>query len=406
MTIMLPLLASMAVLGNEQLPRITYYHERTPSFYHQAWRFFTAASETELGRWNFEFTLADRRAVLMQEANYAFVLTRFCDGSVTLPELPDATNVTGVCEVCRPYRNGCPTTDPGFADGSKTPAPHLMLGSGLNCMAPSACVDAAWLSQLEAFFAAHAVHLAKADLYHAHACNMPFVDRDAADAVLQYMSYRFGLYIDFLMRQGELKRGERPHVVLEIGAGWGGFAALVKRLLPSTRYIIVDIPASLPLQMSYTHHLGYRAIRTLRAESTAGDVLALLATDFDFLFLLPEQIQLLPDDSVDVAVNLDSMVEMPAPSVTHYLGHVARVARAFYANNRKGRYNGWPAFRAGLTDQLVRHRPRHWLLITENTSWTLPGASSPRSSPWQRELSKHVMMSGRHVHVFLRRASV
>ena len=124
---MLPLLASMAVVGNEQLPRITYYHEWTPSFYHQAWRFFTAASETELGRWRFEFTLADRRAVLMQEANYAFVLTRFCDGSVTLPELPDATNVTGVCGVCRPYRNGCPTTDPGFADGSKTPAPHELL---------------------------------------------------------------------------------------------------------------------------------------------------------------------------------------------------------------------------------------------------------------------------------------
>ena len=39
-----------------------------------------------------------------------------------------------------------------------------------------------------------------------------------------------------------------------------GDFALVKRLLPSTRYIIVDIPASLPLQMSYAHHLGYRAI--------------------------------------------------------------------------------------------------------------------------------------------------
>ena len=393
------LLAKSACI--DSMERITHYHERTPSFYLQVWRFFTAASESALSRWNYEFTLADRRAVLMKEANYEFMLTRFCNGSVTLPEIPDATGVTGKCKVCRPYHNGCPTSDPGFADGSKTPAPHLMLGSGLNCMLPSACMNATWLSQLEAAFAARAVHLAKTDLYYAHACNMPYVERDASGDVLLYMSYRFGLYLDFLMRQGELQRGERSHVVMEIGAGWGGFAALVKRLLPRTRYIILDIPASLPLQMSYAHQLGYRRIRTLRSETTAGDVAALLRTDFDFLFLLPEQIDLLPDDAVDLTVNLDSMVEMPSSSVVHYLQHVARTSRAFYANNRRGRYNGWRAFRGAVETQLLRHRPRRWQLLTENASWTIP--RPPGTPPSHHVMSEHVAMAGKHVQVFVRR---
>ena len=135
----------------------TLYSRNHHKFYHQVYQFFHKASESPLSRWIFEYTSADRIRVLQHEQNYELVLTQFCNGSLRVVDIPDHTNVTGKCMVCNTYRNGCPTTDPGFADGRDSG--HFMLASGLNCMTPSDCVDRGWLAKLEALFTKHSTHV-------------------------------------------------------------------------------------------------------------------------------------------------------------------------------------------------------------------------------------------------------
>lgn len=368
------------------------------TFYHTLWQFFTSTSESALTRWKYEFTSDERIKILMREENYEYMLTHFCD-SVALVNIPNATDVTGTCGVCRTYVGGCPSPhhDIGFADASKRPSPHLMLGSGLNCMPRAACVPEMWLSSLEALFTNRSKLVTKADLFLPDACNMSFVERNADGRVLMHMMYRYGLYIDYLKQHDELTRANTT--VMEIGAGWGGFAALVKNLLPTSRYIVLDIPTSLPLQMSYMHHLGHRKIVTLQSSATGADVKELLrSSDFDVLFILPHQIDLIPDAAVDLTVNLDSMVEMPLAAINHYMSHISRVSHSFYANNRQGRHNGWPSFRAAVDKYLIRNpsRQRPWELVKQRRS---PYVLTGRLPKW----NDHVMMAGLHTELFARR---
>ena len=115
------------------------------------------------------------------------------------------------------------------------------------------------------------------------------------------------------------------------------------------KYVIVDIPTVIPLQMSYMHHLGFSRILSTKANARREDLRQLFCcADFDVLFLLPHQIELVPDHAVDLVVNLDSMVEMSEASINYYIQHVSRIGNAFYSNNRKTREDGllfeklWP----------------------------------------------------------------
>ena len=377
-----------------------------PEFFRQVHAFFLSTQESELTRWKYEYTTLDRMMILRRAENYEFILTRFCD-STSVHDIPNASGVKGGCGVCRTYHDGCPQerADVGFANGQMVPpGPHVMLGSGLNCMVQPKCVKrGGFLARLEALFANRSKLVSKADLFMPDACNMPFVERDAQGRVLLYMAYRFGLYIDFLLARGALA-ANRTSTVLEIGAGWGGFAGLVKQMLPQTRYIILDIPTSLPLQMSYAHHLGYRCLTLADASGEAAEqrqhVKALLRRgDFDFLFILPHQIELLPDRSVSLAVNLDSMVEMPAAALSHYMLHIKRLSNAFYANNRMGHHNGWPSFRKLVTWML--NNDTQWRLEYDEQATRM--ATSVRESTYK--MVDHVMMVGKHREMFLRRVA-
>ena len=227
-------------------------------------------------------------------------------------------------------------------------------------------------------------HLRLRDLFFSEeACNIPYVERSGR-RVLPYSSYRFGLYLDFLMNERAIT-DERKAVVMEVGAGWGGFAALLKGRFPSTRYVILDIPTSSVFQKGFFHRLGYKKILALHANATAADAhRALCCTEFDFLFISPHHFTLLPDDAVDVTVNFDSMIEMPVATIDLYIGQIARVSRAFYYINRN-RY----------VQSLMQPRFQRYMLakgtwnLTHNAmnrlQWRAPRKSSMKSSVGQGE---------------------
>ena len=154
--------------------------------------------------------------------------------------------------------------------------------------------------------------------------------------VLPYSSYRFGLYLDLLVGHSLLADGVRA-TVMEIGAGWGGFAGLVKRKYNGVRYIILDIPSSSVFSMSLMHHLGFKRSFSLKSSGNQRKELEqlLCCIDFDVLFLSPSHLKLIPDSSVDVTINFDSLAEMTKDGIDSYVQHAARISHAFYHINRK-----------------------------------------------------------------------
>jgi hypothetical protein len=228
--------------------------------------------------------------------------------------------------------------------------------------------------------------------------------------VLPYSSYRFGLYLDLLVGLNLLAVGDlrgRRTTIMEIGAGWGGFAAVVKRKFREARYIILDIPSSSVFQMSLLHQLGFKRIFSLKTDG--GDARRreqlqqlLCCTDFDILFLSPSQFGLLPDNSVDVTVNFDSLAEMSRETINLYVQNISRVSQVFYTINR----------RRGSTMLLGPAIKQHMRWQEANSSWSRK-YSAPNRLMWKpnnRTSFDVANAKGEHYfyvqEVFVRRAVV
>jgi putative sugar O-methyltransferase len=119
---------------------------------------------------------------------------------------------------------------------------------------------------------------------------------------------------------------ERPARVLEIGAGYGrlAYVALSTR---NVRYMIVDIQPALSTAAWYLQ-------QTLPEKTIFGPE---NFTDFesvrerlesaDIVFLDPSQIELIPDDFINISVSISSLHEMRPDQVDFYVKQIDRLTR-------------------------------------------------------------------------------
>ena len=113
--------------------------------------------------------------------------------------------------------------------------------------------------------------------------------------------------------------------VMELGAGYGrvGFACL--EALPGCTYTIIDIPPTLYVSQSYLSQLyGESAVFRFRPFSSYDEI----KEEFEaarIRFVAAHQISMLPDDSVDLFLNISSLHEMTIEQITHYLGQADRL---------------------------------------------------------------------------------
>ena len=142
--------------------------------------------------------------------NYEFMLTHFCDGSITLSQIPNATGTTGRCR-CADYVNGCPVGDPGCGCKYCTNSTLCWVADSTAWHHLSVLIIDGW--QPWTLILNHSKFVKKSDLFMPVACNMPYVEQ-SDQGVLHYMSYRFGLYIDFLIQQDVLTN--RRSTLLEL----------------------------------------------------------------------------------------------------------------------------------------------------------------------------------------------
>lgn len=123
-------------------------------------------------------------------------------------------------------------------------------------------------------------------------------------------------------------------VWLEIGAGWGGFGYVVKKLFPQVTYVMVDLPQTLLFSATYLMSVFPGARCAIYPETSlekcAGNV-----RDYDFVFLphfLFPDLKLRPD----LAINMVSFQEMTTEQVTDYVKHLAEMGcPTLYSHNRE-----------------------------------------------------------------------
>jgi hypothetical protein len=135
------------------------------------------------------------------------------------------------------------------------------------------------------------------------------------------------------------KPAEERRVVLEIGAGWGGFGYQFKRLCPGVTYAIIDFPELFLFSATYLGAMFPEARLAFwhSNESSSND--EVLAADF--LFIPHTALEELTLPRLDLTINMVSFQEMTSEQVDSYV-RFAREQGAPYLyslNRERSTYN-------------------------------------------------------------------
>jgi putative sugar O-methyltransferase len=130
--------------------------------------------------------------------------------------------------------------------------------------------------------------------------------------------------------------------IVELGAGYGRFGYVLLNALPNSTYTVVDIPPALFVAQTYLPRVfpgervfpfrPFASYEEIEDEFRAARI----------RFVGAHQIELLPDHSADVFVNISSLHEMTREQIGHYVGQVDRLTRGFFYSKqwRKSRAPG------------------------------------------------------------------
>lgn len=122
--------------------------------------------------------------------------------------------------------------------------------------------------------------------------------------------------------------------VLEIGAGTGNFPAIIYHdWAAPKRMILVDLPETLAIAISFLSNSFPNATMLLPDEAKASG----LEGNFDFAFLTVDQLDLIQDNSIDLAINCHSFMEMTHEQIDVYfelIQHACRESGFFFTANR------------------------------------------------------------------------
>jgi putative sugar O-methyltransferase len=128
-------------------------------------------------------------------------------------------------------------------------------------------------------------------------------------------------------------RGKKS-LILEIGAGWGGFAYQFKRNFPLSTYLIVDLPAMIIFSYTYLKSCfpdaKFKVVKNESEIPSAQDYI-----NFDFVFIPNFLFEHLNLPLIDLGINMVSFQEMTEAQVMSYLKKLTQLGcRRFYSHNR------------------------------------------------------------------------
>jgi putative sugar O-methyltransferase len=152
--------------------------------------------------------------------------------------------------------------------------------------------------------------------------------------------------------------------IIELGAGYGRLAWVFAARHPNAQYVIADIPPALFLSQNYLRQ-AFPDAETFRFQTFTrfADVAGAL-TRARFVFLEPQQLELLPDGYADLVLTVSTLHEMRRDQVENYLRLIDRIGEGggFYTKQWRSFYNH--------ADEVVHTRdsypiPAHWKPVYE-----------------------------------------
>jgi putative sugar O-methyltransferase len=150
----------------------------------------------------------------------------------------------------------------------------------------------------------------------------------------------------------------------ELGAGYGRTAHALISLMPGVKYVVVDIPPALYVSQKYLASIY--PDRKVFAWRPFGSYLE-IKEEFeaaDLAFLLPSQIEMLPDGLFDLFVNVSSLHEMRIDQIRYYFAQVRRLVRqagCFYLKE-------WKVSRIPYENVIIRREDypfEGWKILSE-----------------------------------------
>jgi len=145
------------------------------------------------------------------------------------------------------------------------------------------------------------------------------ISQDLANSLLEYEAI---LHPDLDRR--------KVRTILELGPGYGRTAYVFLTLQPGCRFILVDIPPALYVAQRYLSAIfGDRKIFSFRPFDSYEQIRDEIE-NADIIFLTPNQMELVPDKSIDLFVNISSLHEMRMDQIRYYFGEIDRLTRGYF----------------------------------------------------------------------------
>ena len=118
--------------------------------------------------------------------------------------------------------------------------------------------------------------------------------------------------------------------ILEIGAGSGNLAFLLKSLHPEMKIILIDIPPALYIAQKYLSD-SFPEEKKLCFKDF--DTFQEIEKDFyssSFIFMMPDQIEKLPEKIIDLTIAVDIFYNLRKSELNHYFGLIDALSRGLY----------------------------------------------------------------------------
>jgi len=180
--------------------------------------------------------------------------------------------------------------------------------------------------------------------------------------------------------------GTQRRVVIEIGAGWGGFAYQFKTLFPNTCYIIIDFPQTLLFSGVYLKTLFPHASTLLYGEKPPERLLDDYKS-YDFIFLPHFFFCQAPFSKVNLAVNIVSFQEMTSAQVDRYVRKLAECGcpHLYSLNRDRSPYNQQLT---GVSGILQNYYQIAKVSVLDIPYTMLPDAKRKNIFQWARSLTR------------------
>ena len=170
-----------------------------------------------------------------------------------------------------------------------------------------------------------------------------------------------------MIEKVDLKQCKR---VLEVGGGYGRNAHIILSLNPNLKYVIVDIPPASFVSTRYISELfPDKKIFKARAfdsfDQYRNEIL-----EADVVWLLPNQLELLPDNFFDFALSISTLGEMKEDQIAKYLDCFERLVDGFVYI--KQWYISHNPFDKLKIDDIQKYSKKNWKKIYFGMSKTNP----------------------------------